>query len=313
MKYQIKVGLKAIISFILISTIASAVFAATQAFTSSPNVAIPDATGGSSLCAANNVGGSVSDDIDVTLGGIVTNVTVNLNITHTFIGDLIVTLTSPSGTTVRIIDKIGVAGNSNCGCSSDDIVATLSDAGGTPIEGSCGSQGGGGTFSPANALSAFNGESASGIWTLTVIDDDVVSTGTLDSWSITISVASVSQIADDDIDGIPLPAFYDGRINDYDTAAPVAVYPHEVDGEIGLIIYNPDGVQLLVVSPEQIADVSDNPSDNVLVASANGVSLYRIPGGYWQINAPQYNGKTYVMIFSELFHSGGYESFEFDA
>lgn len=116
-------------------------------------------------------------------------------------------------------------------------------------------------------------------------------------------------------DGIPLPAFYDGRINDYDTAAPIAVFPHEINGEIGLIIYNTEGVELLVVGPDLISNASDNPDGNVEVASANGITLYRIAGeehGYWQINAPQYNGKTYVMIFPELFHSGGYESFEIE-
>lgn len=116
-------------------------------------------------------------------------------------------------------------------------------------------------------------------------------------------------------DGIPLPAFYDGRINDYDTASPVAIFPHEVDGEIGLVVYDTEGNLLLVISPEQIADAPDNPDGSILIASANGVILYRIAGegrGYWQLNAPQYNGKTYVMIFPELFHSGGYESFELD-
>ena len=116
-----------------------------------------------------------------------------------------------------------------------------------------------------------------------------------------------------DANGMPLPAFYDGRINNYDTAAPVAVYPHLVDNEVGLIIYNSEGVQLLLISPEQIAGVPDNPDSNLLIATQNNIALYRISGadrGYWQINAPQYNGKTYVMIFPELYHSGGYESFE---
>lgn len=114
-------------------------------------------------------------------------------------------------------------------------------------------------------------------------------------------------------DDIPLPAFYDGRINDYDVAAPIAVYPHEVNGATGLIIYNVEGIEILVVSPQDIGNAPENPSQNILIASADGVSLYRIAGsnrGYWQINATQYNGKTYVLIFPELSHSGGYESYE---
>lgn len=115
--------------------------------------------------------------------------------------------------------------------------------------------------------------------------------------------------------GIISPVFFDGRINDYDTAAPIAIYPHNMNDETGLIIYNADGAQLLVVSPQQIADTPDNPDNPVLIIQANGIGLYRInseTGGLWQINAPQYNGKVYVMIFPELFHSGGYESYEIE-
>ncbi len=108
-------------------------------------------------------------------------------------------------------------------------------------------------------------------------------------------------------DSIPPPAFYDGRINNYDSAAPIAVYPHNVNGEIGLVIYSAEGEFLLVISPEQIANA---PTDNSLIAEGGDVSVYRLAGGSWQVNAPQYNGKTYIIIFPELFHSGGYESFE---
>lgn len=110
----------------------------------------------------------------------------------------------------------------------------------------------------------------------------------------------------------PQPAFYDGRINDFDTAAPIAIYPHMVDGEVGLIIYNADGMLLMVVSPQQIADALPNPESNILISEANGVALYRLTNGDWQINAPQYNGKTYIIIFPELPHNGVYESFELD-
>ena len=109
-----------------------------------------------------------------------------------------------------------------------------------------------------------------------------------------------------------LPVFTDGRINDYDAAAPVAVYPYLDNGETGLQIYDVDGVLLLVITPEQLAAAPDNPDSPVLIAEAFGVALYRVPGGFWQINAPQYNGKTYVMIFKELFASGGYDSFEIE-
>ena len=127
----------------------------------------------------------------------------------------------------------------------------------------------------------------------------------------TSASSSISAILDEDEDNeyIPLPAFYDGRINNYDSAAPIAVYPHNVNGDVGLVVYSSEGEFLLVISPEQIANA---PADNSLVAEGGGISVYRLAGGSWQVNAPQYNGKTYIIIFPELFHSGGYESFELD-
>ncbi len=108
----------------------------------------------------------------------------------------------------------------------------------------------------------------------------------------------------------PQPAFVDGRINNYDVAAPIAVYPHFVNGEVGLIIYDVNGVELLVVSAAQLADAPDNPSSNLLIAESNNVELYRLAGGGWQINAPQYNGKTYVLLFEEPYVNIGYTSYE---
>lgn len=107
-------------------------------------------------------------------------------------------------------------------------------------------------------------------------------------------------------------SFTDGRINTRDGAAPIAVYPHIVNDEVGLIIYSADGEILLIVSPQQIANAPENPEANTEIASGNNVALYRLAGGKWQINAPQYNGKTYVMIFSELFAGAEYESFELE-
>lgn len=135
--------------------------------------------------------------------------------------------------------------------------------------------------------------------------------GALGTYSLSIS--GPGTICSPNCDGlIPAPAFADGRINNYDTAAPIAVYPHDINGETGLIIYDVNGVELLIISPQQILAAPENPDSNLLIAQANGVALYRLAGGLWQINAPQYNGKTYVMIFSELFYDGGYESHEID-
>lgn len=110
----------------------------------------------------------------------------------------------------------------------------------------------------------------------------------------------------------PAPAFVDGRINNFDVANPVVVYPIRTEAGTGLHIYSDAGVLLLIVTPEMIAAVPAQPEANTLIAEANGVALYRLSSGEFQVNAPMYNGKTYVLIFKELFPDGGYESFEIE-
>ncbi|MFU2512232.1 S8 family serine peptidase [Pseudoalteromonas sp. ASV78] len=78
----------------------------------------------------------------------------DINISHSYIGDLIVTLTSPTGTTSTL--------HSQSGGSADDLVQSY-------------------------ALADFNGEVATGDWTLYVEDTYAADTGTLNNWSLTFS------------------------------------------------------------------------------------------------------------------------------
>lgn len=116
-----------------------------------------------------------------------------------------------------------------------------------------------------------------------------------------------------------VPAFYDGRINDYDTGNPVVLYPI-ADGESrGLHVYNADSSGLIMmISAATIDAVADCPSQNTLIYqdSASGVSLWRLtlrPDGNcpFQLNAPTGEpGKTYIIIFDELYPNTHYESHE---
>ena len=78
----------------------------------------------------------------------------DINISHSYIGDLIVTLTSPTGTTSTL--------HSQSGGSADDLIQSY-------------------------ALADFNGEVATGDWTLYVEDTFAADTGTLNNWSLTFS------------------------------------------------------------------------------------------------------------------------------
>ena len=113
--------------------------------TRSPNLAIPDLQ-------------TVSDTITVSDSGTVTSVSVAVDITHTYIGDLKIDLIAPDGTT-KILH------NRSDG-SDDDIVKTY-----TPN---------------------FDGVSIAGVWTLQINDNYNADPGTLNSWTLTINHGSTA-------------------------------------------------------------------------------------------------------------------------
>ena len=111
--------------------------------TRSPSLAIPDNT-------------TVSDAITVADSGTATSVTVAVDITHTYIGDLKIELVAPDGTTKTV--------HSRSGGGTDDIDQTY-----TPD---------------------FEGESIAGTWTLRISDNANSDSGTLNSWTLTINHGS---------------------------------------------------------------------------------------------------------------------------
>lgn len=117
--------------------------------------------------------------------------TVGLN--HSWVGDLIVKVTSPGGTTVTIVDRVRVPATS-FGCSNNNLFqTTLNDDGGLlPIEDQCVGTGQGttgaafpvGDFAPNNALSAFDGQNANGTWVINVSDNAAGDTGSVRAFSL---------------------------------------------------------------------------------------------------------------------------------
>ncbi len=120
-----------------------------------------------------------------------TSTTVGLN--HGTIGQLIVKLTSPLGTTVTLINRM-TGGGATGGNSGNNLCNTvLDDSGATSIQTVAASSAPfTGTFSPASPLSAFNGEDPTGTWTLNVADVVSGGTGTARAWSLVITPQSIS-------------------------------------------------------------------------------------------------------------------------
>lgn len=109
--------------------------------------------------------GSLTSSINITDDYCVGDVDVVVDITHTYIGDLIVELVSPSGTVVRLHDRTGLG--------DDNIMQTYDDVA-MPPDG-------------PGVLSDFNGEVGAGTWTLFVSDNAGQDVGTLNSWSLKIA------------------------------------------------------------------------------------------------------------------------------
>ncbi len=116
----------------------------------------------------------------LTLSGLgsITDVNVQLDISHTFDADLDVFLISPTGVEIELTTDNGGPANHYTGTIFDDSAATSISAGSAPFRG---------TYLPESALSVLNGTSANGVWTLRVTDDSPSDVGTLNSWSLEIS------------------------------------------------------------------------------------------------------------------------------
>src|SRR5690606_8265330 len=114
---------------------------------------------------------------------------VDLDITHSWVGDVVVSLTSPQGTTVNLFNQPGVPG-STYGCSGDNIFVSFDDAASLTsanFESTCNNAPAiSGTYQPLSPLSALAGESMTGIWTLTVQDMASGDGGSLIGWGLNI-------------------------------------------------------------------------------------------------------------------------------
>ncbi|MGE0640063.1 MAG: IPTL-CTERM sorting domain-containing protein [Thermoanaerobaculia bacterium] len=175
-------------------------FAQTFSYTG-PAVAIPDSpsSGVDVFLPVSGLAGTIADidfQLDPIVGTACTNGTnsAGASIAHTWIGDLLVTITQPGGgTSVTVIDRPGFTG-SGLGCSQNNFCTVLLDdeAGGGAIENQCGTGAIAGNFTPNNPLSAFDGlaaATANGNWAIHVTDLAGGDTGSIRAFSLIFTMA----------------------------------------------------------------------------------------------------------------------------
>ncbi|HZI09257.1 MAG TPA: S8 family serine peptidase [Myxococcus sp.] len=155
---------------------ASAVRPRAEAGTSTPVTLKASATPNQKVGDLQKVTSTVSFDKDVTLDSL----KLNIDLPHTYRGDLVVKLTSPSGKTATVTDRQGG--------SADDVRGSFD-------------------------LSAFKGEKTKGAWTLTVEDKARSDTGTLKSWGLEATGKVTDSKPPPRPSGDPVIAVFDGGVD----------------------------------------------------------------------------------------------------
>ena len=121
--------------------------------------------------------------INIPGGGTIEDVNIpNITGTHSFLGDLTFTLTSPNSTSVILTPDI-CGGNDDFNVGFDDAAASAT----LPCPYTDGM-----LYIPSELLSVFNGEDAAGNWILEIEDDANQDGGNLNSWSLEVCVANTS-------------------------------------------------------------------------------------------------------------------------
>jgi subtilisin-like proprotein convertase family protein len=148
-------------------------------------VPIPDgnATGVNIPIAVSGFPGAISNlifSIDGTTCSATQGATT-VGIDHSWVGDLTATLTSPSGTTIKLFDRAGGinnSGNNFCQTVLDDTASSSIQAiaiAGAPWTGS---------FSPEQPLATFDGEDPNGTWILHMVDNVTIDTGNVRAFTL---------------------------------------------------------------------------------------------------------------------------------
>lgn len=159
---------------------------------------VPDPSGG--------FAGSVTDLITISESVIIESITLNVDISHTWISDLGIYIIPPGATTfpddaIRLWDNqcgVSVApGYQNLSITFDDLGANFPGTGGCSNNFT-------GVYSPDQPLNILSGTDAQGVWELVVFDFFAGDTGTLNNWSIEICSRQPLNVSQFDLNNLSL-------------------------------------------------------------------------------------------------------------
>ena len=210
----------------------------------------------------NDPNGVVST-IDIPNGTDIQSLSVKVDITHTYVGDLTLYLIGPDGTTVTLRNQTGG--------SSDDIHETYN-------------------------VTAFNGKDAAGTWKLKVVDNARYDTGTIDGWSLTIKatfssdngggstptlhtyVSSDTPIAipDNDPNGIESQIYVSDSATVTEFKVTVNI-THTYRGDLKVVLYAPNGAYAVLADKE--GGSADNIHQTWTITADGGLQIH----GTWKL------------------------------
>jgi subtilisin-like proprotein convertase family protein/subtilisin family serine protease len=219
-----------------------------------PGLAIPD-----------NASAGVRHEIDVPDDATLVSVTVAVDIAHSFIGDLVVSLTAPSGSTVVLHQRQG---------GDADNLQRSWDASSTP------------------GLAALAGQNMRGRWVLAVQDLAPVDEGVLRRWSLELVPRSGGVVEVEESPGTRIPDNQPagiertlavnaaGRVADVEVALDIT---HTYVGDLRIALVAPGGAEVL------LHDRAGGGSDNLVMryGSATQPALQALRGlpaqGTWKL------------------------------
>ena len=208
-------------------------------------------------------GTTVSNLLVNRIGNITSVKVKNLDITHTYIGDLDIDLTSPEGTTIRLISTI-------CS-SSDNMLINFDDESSNGYSAIPCPPTDNGFYQPYELFSAFAGENMNGTWTLTIIDNYGGDSGSLNNWELEICNES-------DRIGLALNVILEGPYNvtnmnsdlasDIPLEQPYIESPWNYNGTESVVSASSDHVDWVLVESRDAPDAASATSGTMIEQQA---------------------------------------------
>ena len=134
----------------------------------------------------------------------IADINVGINLNHTWRSDLEVTVTSPAGTSVTVIDNAGSSFSNFDLLLDDDSSGSINDNNDDNV--AIPRYGDDRTASPSNALSAFNGENVNGQWTVSICDGAGGDAGVYFRSLLQITSSTKSYVLEIDTNDLPCGA-----------------------------------------------------------------------------------------------------------